>query len=217
MAWPRTDPRSSADLAEPPRRPITLLVVGLDSDRLPGAPAPAPAEPKPATPTGAQEPAEGQKPPAALKPPVAPNSDALLLVRIDPAGPLQVLALPTEVAVNVPGQKGPQPLGSLFRLGGVALTADGVRELLRLEPGQPDRFVVLSRSGLRGMVNLIGRLEVNPPRKMRYEDRAQNLRIDLQSGLQQLDGSQVEQLLRYRDPSVGETVGGSTRSWCCAP
>lgn len=209
LLWPAQDrgvaedrPGSAADLAEPPRRPITLLVVGLDSDRLPaatGTPAPAaPAQPKPGSPN------DGQKPAAAPKPAAAANSDALLLLRVDPTGPLQVLALPTEVAVTVPGQKKPQPLGSLYRLGGVALTADGVRELLRLEPGQPDRYVLLSRSGLRRMVSLVGRLEVSPPRKMRYEDKAQKLRIDLQSGLQQLDGPQVEQLLRYRDPAVGE-------------
>ncbi|MFY8150233.1 MAG: LCP family protein [Prochlorococcaceae cyanobacterium] len=217
VLWPAQDrgqaddrPRSASDLAEPPRRPITVLVVGLDSDRLPGeaAPAPVPAAEK-ATPAAASP--DPQKPgqakpaaPAAAKPPAPASSDALLLLRVDPDGPLQVLALPTEVAVNVPGQSKPQPLGNLYRLGGLALTADGVRGLLRLDPGQPDRYVLLSRAGLRRMVNLLGRLEVSPPRKMLYEDRSQKYRIDLQSGLQRLDGAQVEQLLRFRDPEVGE-------------
>ncbi|WP_322757443.1 LCP family protein [Synechococcus sp. CBW1107] len=204
--WPVQDSRSpddrpstASDLAEPPRRPITLLVVGLDSDRLPGSPQTPPAtSASPAQDTAAKDNA------TAAKPAPSPNSDALLLVRVDPEGPLQVLGLPTELAVNLPGQKRPQALGSLYRTGGVALTGDAVRELLKLEPGEPDRYLVLSRAGLRSLVDALGRLEVNPPRKMLYEDKAQGYRIDLQSGLQQLDGAQVEQLLRYRDPSIGE-------------
>ena len=56
-----------ADLAKPPSRSITLLVIGLDSER-PGDPL------NKAAPRGAA------------------NADALLLVRVNPQGPLQVLS-----------------------------------------------------------------------------------------------------------------------------
>jgi anionic cell wall polymer biosynthesis LytR-Cps2A-Psr (LCP) family protein len=64
--------------------------------------------------------------------------------------------------------------------------------------------VVLPRAALRQLVNGIGGLEIDPPRTMRYEDKAQKLKIDLQGGLQQLGGAQVEQLVRYRDRQLGE-------------
>ncbi len=35
---------------------------------------------------------------------------------------------------------------------------------------------------------------------MQYHDKAQNFRIDLQAGLQRLQGRQVEQLVRFRNP-----------------
>lgn len=186
LLWPLKDrsaaPRqeiTAATLAEKPRRPITVLVVGLDGDRI-GDPVNGAAPRGPA------------------------NSDALLLVRVNPKGPLQVLNLPPELAVNLPGQKQPVALGSLYRVGGVALVADAVRELVGLEPPKPDRYLVLSRGGLRDLVNGLDGLELSPPRKMKYEDKTLKYRIDLLPGLQRMGGAQVEQMVRFRDRWLGE-------------
>ena len=169
-----------ATLAEKPRRPITVLVIGLDGERIGDAVNnAAPAGP--------------------------PGADALLLVRVNPKGPLQVLNLPVELAVRIPGSSEPVGLGSLYQRGGVALTADVVRELVGLEPPRPDRYLVLPRSALRRIVDRVGGLELSPPQVMRYQDKAQKYKIDLQSGLQRLNGSQVEQLVRFRDPGLGDS------------
>lgn len=186
LLWPRPDRFQSpvalaslADLAKPPTRPVTVLLIGSDAER-PGDPSNGAAPAGPA------------------------NSDALLLVRVQPDGPLQVLEIPIEAAVRLPGQKRAQSLGSLYRTGGVALVSDAVRELLSLPPGQPDRYVVVGRAGLRQLVDRLGQLDVSPPRTMRYVDRRQQLTIALEAGLQRLDGRQVEQLVRFRDPAEGE-------------
>jgi anionic cell wall polymer biosynthesis LytR-Cps2A-Psr (LCP) family protein len=89
--------------------------------------------------------------------------------------------------------------------GVVALTAGVVRELVGLEPPRPDRYLVLPRSALRRIVDRVGGLELSPPQVMRYQDKAQKYRIDLQSGLQRLNGNQVEQLVRFRDPGLGDS------------
>lgn len=187
LLWPMPDRALAptpevgpASLAAPPARAITLLVIGSDAEKV-GAPINKAAPAGPA------------------------NADALLLVRINPEGPLQVLNLPTELAVNLPGQKGVKRLGEAFRLGGVALTADAVRELLGLQSPAPDRYLVLPRGALRDLVNGLGGLELSPPRRMSYTDTTQKLTIDLEAGLQQLGGAKVEQLVRFRDPWLGDT------------
>jgi polyisoprenyl-teichoic acid--peptidoglycan teichoic acid transferase len=186
LFWPERDraeaPQdqlSAATLAEKPRRAVTVLVIGSDADTLKS------------TTNGAA-------------PAGAANADALLLLRVNPKGPLQVLNLPVELAVKMPGESAARRLGDLYQTGGVALTADAVRELVGLEPAKPDRYLVLPRSALRRLVSELGGLEVSPPRTMRYEDKAQKLTIDLQSGLQRLDGPQVEQLVRFHDKWLGE-------------
>lgn len=187
LVWPPAD-RASRDsdasaisLGPLPNRPITLLVIGTDADRL-GATANGAAPRGPA------------------------NSDVLLLVRVDSKQPLQVLNVPTELAVQLPGQKAPQPLGAVYRKGGVALTADVVAELVGLGKGQPDRYLLLTRGALRQLVDAAGSLELSPDRTMRYEDKAQKYKIDLQGGLQLLNGAQVEQMVRFRDPAGGEAA-----------
>lgn len=186
LLWPPPDRSSSQtalvrpdQLASPPSRPVTVLVLGVDGDRR-GAANNGAAPPGPA------------------------NSDAMLLVRINPKGPLQVLSLPTELAVRLPGQQSFQPLGGLYRQGGVALSADVVRELVGLGPDQPDRYVVVPREALRRLIDSVGSLELSPDRAMRYEDRRQRYRIALEAGLQPMTGARVEQMLRFRDPVWGE-------------
>ena len=187
LVWPEADKAqvppeemTPASLAEKPRRPVTVLVIGSDADSL-------------AAPTNG------------AAPPGAANADAMLLVRVNPKGPVQILNLPVEAALQLPGKARPQSLGSLYREGGVALTADAVRELTGLERPAPDRYIVLPRGALRDLVNGVGGLELNPPRTMRYQDKAMKYRIDLQGGLQELSGAQVEQMVRFRDRWLGES------------
>lgn len=186
LLWPEADRSSQpvqqlspADLAKAPSRSVTVLVIGLDSER--------PTDPlNRAAPAG----------PA--------NADALVLLRVNPQGPLQVLTLPTNLAVRIPGQERPQGLGSLYRLGGPALVADAVGGLVGLAAGQPDRYLVLGRATLRSLVDGLGSIAANPTLALRYTDKTQRFSIDLQGGLQRLRGSQVEQLVRYRDPNRAE-------------
>ena len=171
---------TAATLAEKPRRAVTVLVIGSDADSISDTT-------NNAAPSG------------------PPNADALMLVRVNPEGPLQVLNIPIDLAVLLPGETEPRPLGQLYEMGGVALLSDTVAELIGLDRPGPDRYMVLPRGALRAVVGELGGLEVKPPRTMRYEDKAQKLSIDLQSGLQRLDGEQVEGMARFRDKWLGES------------
>jgi LCP family protein required for cell wall assembly len=187
LIWPRPDPSNSlreeitlATLAPKPRDSVTVLVIGSDADTL-NAPTNRAAPAGPA------------------------NGDTVLLVRVNRRGPLQVLQVPTELALSLPGRPGPVALGTLFREGGVTLTREALRELLNLKDGAPERFIVVPRQALRTLVDALGGLEVSPPRRINYRDQSQKLTIDLQSGLQRLSGAKVEQLARYRDKWLGES------------
>ncbi len=182
LVWPKPDRSldtrqqlTPADLAKPPSRPVTVLVIGIDGERL----------------------GDGVN---GAAPRGAANADALLLVRVNPVAPTQVLSLPPELAVKLPGQSQPLALGSLYRLGGAALVGDAVRELVGMDSTEPDRYLVLSRSALRNLVDDLGGIEASPSQAMRYRDKSQNFTINLEAGLQRLQGRDVEQLVRFRDP-----------------
>lgn len=187
LIWPKPDRSAglreeitAATLAPKPRDSVTVLVIGSDAESLGDTTnRAAPAGP--------------------------PNSDSVLLVRVNRRGPLQVLQVPSELALSLPGRPGPIALGALYRQGGVTLTAEVLRELLDLKDGAPERFLVVPRQALRNLVDGLGGLEVSPPRRMRYRDQSLNYSIDLQSGLQRLSGGKVEQLVRFRDKWLGES------------
>ena len=181
MIWPKPDPMAAAppsaddptSLAPLPRRPVTVLMVGIDAD-------------------GINDPSNR----AAPKGPA--NADSLMLIRISAGEPVQVLQLPTELAVNLPGREKLQSLADAYPIGGVALTADVISEVVGLPEGQPDRFVVISRQALRNLVDGLGEVEVTLNQSYEHKDSAQNYSVNLQAGRQTLNGRQAEQLARFR-------------------
>lgn len=61
-----------------------------------------------------------------------------------------------------------------------------------------DHYAVVNIDAFRKIVDAIGGVDVEVPRKMEYSDSSQDLYIDLEPGLQHLDGEQAEGLVRWR-------------------
>jgi len=78
---------------------------------------------------------------------------------------------------------------------GPGFLARQIEELLDIEI---HHYVHLDLEGFRAIVDAIDGIEFDVPRRMQYNDPYQNLRIDLQPGLQLLDGAMAEGLVRYR-------------------
>ena len=66
-------------------------------------------------------------------------------------------------------------------------------------------YVVIDTKALTELVDAIGGVEFNVPIDMKYNDKKQDLHIDLKEGWQTLNGDQVEQLVRFRHNSDGST------------
>ena len=59
-------------------------------------------------------------------------------------------------------------------------------------------YIKLDTGHFRNIVDALGGVEFNVPIKMYYEDPCQNLTINLEKGMQLLDGEKAEMLVRYR-------------------
>ena len=179
--WPKPDPvgadvqssEGSLTLAPLPEQDVMVLVVGLDADTINAA--------------------SNQ---AAPKGPA--NADSLMLVNISTKEPVQILQLPTELAVQLPGIEEMQSLSKTWQHGGIALTSDVVGELIELPANKPDRYLVISRQGLRRFVEGLGDIEVTLNQTYKYEDKSQGYSVNLQAGIQTLNGAQAEQLARHK-------------------
>ncbi|WP_415410819.1 LCP family protein [Synechococcus sp. A10-1-5-9] len=187
LIWPKPDPIAAApptpddpaSLAPLPQRSVMVLLVGVDSEEI-------------------NDPSNR----AAPKGPA--NADSLMLIHVTAKEALQVLQVPTELAVQLPGLEGLQSLASAYRVGGVALTADVIAEMIGLPAGQLDRYLVMPRQALRALVDGLGEVEVSLNQSYNREDKAQNYSVNLQAGRQTLNGRQAEQLARHRPDPNGD-------------
>ncbi len=61
-----------------------------------------------------------------------------------------------------------------------------------------DDCVYVNTKGFREVIDLFGGVDIEVPIRMKYEDPVQNLYIDLQKGMQHLNGEQSEWFVRFR-------------------
>ena len=123
----------------------------------------------------------------------------MLLARVHPEDGIELLQIPTELKVLLPGQQ-LKPLSALYGIGGVALTSDVLAQLLGGDgdPLRPDRYLLLSIGSLEQAIDSMGGVPVLLREPIRYHDKTGGLSINLQPGQQWLNGEQTSQLLRYR-------------------
>ncbi|MEL6490522.1 MAG: LCP family protein [Cyanobacteria bacterium J06621_3] len=130
------------------------------------------------------------------------RTDTMLLVRVDPdEGVVNVLSIPRDTRVDIPGY-GVEKINQANFEGGAELAAETVRYNFNNVP--IDRYVRVSTTAFTEIVDLVGGIEVLVPKAMQYEDKTQGLVIDLEPGLQNLNGDEAEQFARFRQDSYGD-------------
>ena len=86
--------------------------------------------------------------------------------------------------------------------GGPVLAARVVSRTLNNAP--IDRYIRISTSSLRQLVDELGGVDLFVPKAMDYQDNAGGLSINLVSGWQTLNGQQAENFARFHEPGLGD-------------
>ena len=81
-------------------------------------------------------------------------------------------------------------------------TLEAVNDITNLDV---KNYVLIDTKALVELVDTIGGVDFYVPMDMKYNDEGQDLHIDLKEGWQKLNGSQVEQLVRFRHNANGST------------
>lgn len=127
------------------------------------------------------------------------NTDTLMLAAYDvPNQTLNVMSIPRDTYVNYNGRK--VLVNSVYNRAGAG--EDGIKALKK-EIGEltgvtPDFHVIIQWEAVGELVDAIDGVYFDVPYDMNYEDPDQDLYIHLNAGMQELDGSEAMQLLRWR-------------------
>lgn len=130
------------------------------------------------------------------------NTDTMLLAAYDvPNQKLSVMSLPRDTYVIYNGRT--VMINSVYSRGG---GEEGGVEALKKAVGSltgvtPDFYVLVEWEAVGELVDTIGGVYFDVPRRMYYNDLSQHFKIDLQPGYQLLDGNGAMGVLRWRHNS----------------
>ena len=100
----------------------------------------------------------------------------------------------------IPG-RGYNRINTAYAFGGPELARRTLEMWLGIDI---DYYVVVDFAGFEHVVDTLGGVEIDVEKRMRYQDRAQGLYIDLRPGRQVLDGRQALHYIRYRADGLGD-------------
>lgn len=124
------------------------------------------------------------------------RSDTLFVVMFDTNNKgVSLLSIPRDTRVRIPGY-GWDKINHAFAFGGRELTQKTTEQLLGI---RIDNYVMVDFAGFKGLVDAIGGIDINVEKDMYYYDDWDGFKIDLQKGMQHLDGETAIQYVRYRD------------------
>lgn len=130
----------------------------------------------------------------------AGHSDTMLLIRLNPNDKsIRVLSIPRGTMISLPEQ-GLTQVSEANAKGGPVLAARVVSRTLSNAP--IDRYIRLSTSGLRQLVDQLGGVDMFVPQPINYQNNGSV--VNLVSGWQTLNGEQAEHFARFRESNVDD-------------
>lgn len=124
------------------------------------------------------------------------RTDALMVATMDvKKKTVNIMNIPRDTMCNNNTTDASRKINAAYAIGGIDQTK---REIERLMGFQPDYYVIVNFDGIAAIVDAIGGVDYEVPFRMEYDDPSQDLHIDLQAGMQKLDGDQVVEFLRWR-------------------
>ncbi len=129
------------------------------------------------------------------------RSDTIMVGRLDPlANTLRVISIPRDTLVDIPGN-GTQKINAANAIGGPELAKTTISNFLDTPI---EHYVVLNVHGLVDLVNELGGITVEVPKRMQYMDWTAKLKIDLEPGVHTLTGNQAMGFVRFRHDALGD-------------
>lgn len=127
------------------------------------------------------------------------RSDTLFIMTADPKeNQISMLSIPRDTRVLIPGY-GYDKINHAYSLGGHQLTEKSVERLLNMPI---DHYVLIDFKSFFKIIDALGGIDIYVDERMYYEDPWDDnggLVIDIQPGMQHMDGDMAIQYVRYRD------------------
>jgi LCP family protein required for cell wall assembly len=130
------------------------------------------------------------------------RSDVIMLVRLDNEGQAQMLSIPRDLWVDIPGN-GKNKINSAYSFGGPQLLIQTLKQELGVEI---NHYVEIDFVGFMELIDEVGGIDIFFPNPARDESSG----LEVEAGMQRLDGKQALAYARsrkYQELQDGKWVG----------
>lgn len=139
------------------------------------------------------------------------RSDTIILVNIEPhSKSVNMVSIPRDSKVYLADDKGIDKINAAHAIGGIKLTVKTIEETLGIKI---DHYIIVNSFAVREIVDALDGVPVYVEKRMYYNDYAGDLHINLDKGLQVLNGIQAEGYLRFRHDGLGDIGRTSRQQW----
>lgn len=126
------------------------------------------------------------------------RSDTLILATLFPQEKqVKMLSIPRDTRVSIPDRNGQEKITHAHAYGGVELTQKTVENYLGVDI---DYYIKVNFQGFKNIIDILGGVTLNVEKRMYYPSEE----IDLQPGLQNLDGHDALAYVRFRSDGQGD-------------
>lgn len=138
------------------------------------------------------------------------RSDTIMLASLNGrTGRVSILSIPRDT--RVPMGRGYQKINAAVGIGAQEVKKGNLEEpeelsvqKVKLLTGLPIHyFMSVNFDGFQEIIDALGGVDFEVPFRMKYDDPIQNLHIDLQPGMQHLNGKQAHDFVRFRQGNPG--------------
>lgn len=127
------------------------------------------------------------------------RADTIMLLTLNRRNnEINIISIPRDMRVEIPGRS-KDKINHAYVYGGVGLTRDAVEKFLGIKV---DYYVTTEFSGFANIIDLLGGIELEVESRMRYYGI--DVAIELDPGLQLLDGDKALQYVRFRSDGEGD-------------
>ncbi|WP_273484628.1 LCP family protein [Desulforamulus ruminis] len=134
------------------------------------------------------------------------RTDTLILVSVDKEhNRIAMLSLPRDTRVRIPGH-GYDKINAANVYGGPELVMEVVSDMVGMDI---DNYLMTNVRGFRDIVDTLGGVTLDVEKRMYHYDPYDEpdlRKIDLQPGLQKLDGNKALQYVRFRSDALGDVA-----------
>ncbi len=126
------------------------------------------------------------------------RTDLILLCQINRYdGEVNILQIPRDTKVS--NHRNDKKINSAYYSGFDCMSSE-IKQVTGIEV---DDYVIIDFDGFIEIIDAIGGVRVDVPIRMNYTDPVQGLTIDLEPGLQRLDGEKAHMFMRFRQNNNG--------------